>query len=125
MEYLKVENFPDEVNARDRSPLLADRLGTAHSAVGLWKVVKKATRAAGIEKDGFARLAPPLVWHPGRSGQRKCVPDTGSDGARTDNNFAALHPLGERTRGSRRPPNRPTALSCQARCGDMGIRPRQ
>ena len=51
MEYLRVENFPDELDARDSSPLVADRLGTAYSAVGLWKVVKKATRAAGIEKD--------------------------------------------------------------------------
>jgi integrase/recombinase XerD len=41
----------DSLDARDRSPLVADRQGTPNSAVGLWKVVKKATRAAGIEKD--------------------------------------------------------------------------
>ena len=41
----------DSLDARDRSPLVADRQGTPYSAVGLWKVVKKATRAAGIEKD--------------------------------------------------------------------------
>jgi integrase/recombinase XerD len=41
----------DSLDARDRSPLVADRLDTPYSAVGLWKVVKKATRAAGIEKD--------------------------------------------------------------------------
>ena len=43
--------MPLELDARDSSPLVADRLGTPYSAVGLWKVVKKATRAAGIEKD--------------------------------------------------------------------------
>jgi len=41
----------DSLDARDRSPLVADRRGTPYSAVGLWKVVKKATGAAGIDKD--------------------------------------------------------------------------
>jgi integrase/recombinase XerD len=39
-----------ELDARDRSPLLESRLGTAYSTVGLWKLVRRAAIRAGIRK---------------------------------------------------------------------------
>jgi hypothetical protein len=45
------ECVPLRLDARDSSPLVADRLGTAYIAVGLWKVVKRAARAAAEIRD--------------------------------------------------------------------------
>ncbi len=41
----------DDLDPRDRSPLVADRHGTPYSAVGLWKVVKRSAKRAAMEKE--------------------------------------------------------------------------
>jgi integrase/recombinase XerD len=39
-----------ELDARDRTPLVADRRATPYTSAGLWKVVRAATTRAGLDK---------------------------------------------------------------------------
>ena len=48
-----------DLDARDRCPLLENRLGTGYSTVGIWKLVRRAALRSGIRKP----ISPHWLWH--------------------------------------------------------------
>ena len=49
-EHRRKRELPTELDARDKSPLIADRLGTPYTTRGLHKLIAQAVKAAGINK---------------------------------------------------------------------------